>query len=68
MRNLHTDWENTMWKELHETDEVTVAMGASLEDLKEQVRDRLSWKKSMWVLEVENDLVAHNQSINQCNH
>lgn len=41
---------------------VTVAMGAVLADLKDQVKGRL-WRKSIWTLVVENDLKAHNPSV-----
>lgn len=32
-------------------------------NLKEQVRDRLSWRRSMWPLGVQNEFEEHNQSI-----
>lgn len=38
----------------------------TLEDLKDMARDRLLWIKfSMWLLRINNDLIAQNQSINQ---
>lgn len=33
-----------------------------MKDLKNQVRDRLSWGKSIWSLRVDINLMAHNQS------
>lgn len=39
-----------------------VAMYAPLENLQEQVRDRsLQRKKSIWLLRIGTDLMAHNQ-------
>lgn len=46
-----------------EMDLVTVAMGAPVEDLKDQVRDRSSGIKSMWSLRDDTDLIADNKSI-----
>lgn len=36
------------------------AMGAPLEDLKGQVR--LAWRKLMWLLRIDTDLMAHNHN------
>lgn len=32
-----------------------LVMGIKMENLKEQVKDRLCWKKSIWLLDVNND-------------
>lgn len=43
---------------------VIAEMDALLKDLKDQVRDRSSWKDvPMWSLRVDNDLMTHNQII-----
>lgn len=36
-----------------------------LENLKGQVRDRLSWGKCMWLLRVDTILIAYNKSIKE---
>lgn len=45
-------------------DSVTVAMDASLEDPKDQLRiDYVREKLSMWLLRVNTHLMAHNQTV-----
>lgn len=43
-------------------DSVKMVMGAPFEDLKDQVRGRLSRRISMWSLRANTNLTAHNQS------
>lgn len=42
-----------------------MAVSALLENPKNQVRDRSSWKKSMWLLKIDTDLRAYNQLTGQ---
>lgn len=41
-------------------DSITLAMGISLENLKDQVGSRLFWRKSMCLLRVDTNLMAYN--------
>lgn len=38
-----------------------MAVAVPLEDLKDQVRDRSYWKKSVWILRAVTNLRAYNQ-------
>lgn len=50
-------------------DSIIAVMSALLGDLKEQVRDRLSWRKSIYVFtRSQNDLMARNQLMFYENH
>lgn len=40
---------------------------ALLEDLKNQIRDTLSWSISAWSITVDSNWMTHNQSIAMCN-
>lgn len=46
-------------------DSVTVARRTLLKDLKDMVRDRLSWRETICSLDDENDLMAHNHIWNR---
>lgn len=41
--------------------EKALMMGTILEDVKDQVRERPLWRKSMWSVGVDNNLMAHKQ-------
>lgn len=46
-------------------DSVTMAIGALLNDLRDQVGDRLSQRKCIYVVSVDNDFMTYNQSLLQ---
>lgn len=42
-------------------DSVIRAMSVPLEILRDQIMDKLSWRISVWLLRVDNNLLTHNQ-------
>lgn len=42
-------------------DSVTRAMNVPLEILRNQIMDKLSWRISVWLIRIDNNLLTHNQ-------